>query len=81
MLIAHVGLAWLALGAPEARMLKSQCRSEVGHLAVKIRFPFSREARWLRGWAIAGRGREDLAGLTRSRRAGWLYCGTKEEGG
>lgn len=32
----HVG--WTGLDALAARMLKSQCRSVVGHLAVKIRF-------------------------------------------
>lgn len=32
-----------------SEVFKSQCRSVVGRLAMKIKVAFSREARWLRG--------------------------------
>lgn len=42
------GLVWSCCSFC-SEVFKSQCRSVVGRLAMKIKVAFSREARWLRG--------------------------------
>lgn len=58
-----------------SEVLKSQCRSVVGHLAMKIKVAFSREARWLRDGRCRAVG-ERLGRLDSVEKAG----GIKEEG-
>ena len=66
--IKHVD--WTGLAAIAARMLKSQCRSVVGHLAVKIKFPLAEK----RGGCVGGRCRavDERLGRLDSGREGWL---------
>lgn len=70
-------LVWSGLCYSEA--LESQCRSVVGHLAVKIKVPLAEK----RGGCVmgdAGPWTRDWAGLTRSRAGGireearWVDC-------